>query len=181
MPKKTPEASASKPSASSTMDRADSGDDYDAYGASIDRYRNSEDDLSRSDSGLGDDTYREAGDRWADDTATTTEPEHRVYFGYNAESISGEGLRILEDNARWLLKQSYGEVVVEGHADERGTREYNLALGQKRAESVKQTLVDAGVPAHRVRTISYGKERPLVPGHSEFAWTKNRRVDLLIQ
>ncbi|MBF0294928.1 MAG: peptidoglycan-associated lipoprotein Pal [Magnetococcales bacterium] len=104
------------------------------------------------------------------------EPEHRIYFALNSDEISSTSAAVLTHNARWLGKRN---VTVEGHCDERGTREYNLALGQKRADAVKQFLISQGVEPSRIRTVSYGKERPLVNGHGEAAWSKNRRADLV--
>ncbi|MBF0181608.1 MAG: peptidoglycan-associated lipoprotein Pal [Magnetococcales bacterium] len=104
------------------------------------------------------------------------EPEHRIYFALNSDEITPNSASVLTHNARWLGKRN---VTIEGHCDERGTREYNLALGQKRADSVKQFLISQGVEPSRIRTVSYGKERPLVNGHSEAAWNKNRRADLV--
>ncbi|MBF0426437.1 MAG: peptidoglycan-associated lipoprotein Pal [Magnetococcales bacterium] len=109
------------------------------------------------------------------------EPEHRVYFDFNSASINAESTRTLTTNAQWIKSRSPKEVVIEGHCDERGTREYNLALGQKRADAVKQFLSSQGVDWYRIRTVSYGKERPLVYGHDEFAWAKNRRAELRAQ
>ncbi|MBF0629230.1 MAG: peptidoglycan-associated lipoprotein Pal [Magnetococcales bacterium] len=104
------------------------------------------------------------------------EPEHRVYFDLNSSIIDAQASNVLAQNARWLGKRN---VTVEGHCDERGTREYNLALGQKRADAAKQYLVSQGVDASRIKTVSYGKERPLVNGHNESAWSKNRRAELV--
>ncbi len=99
----------------------------------------------------------------------------RVFFDFNESDIKPEGQAILEKQAKWL--QTYGSltVTVEGHCDDRGTREYNLALGERRANAVKKALVALGVPAARVSTISYGKERPAVVGDNEAAWAQNRR------
>lgn len=104
------------------------------------------------------------------------EPEHRVFFDLNSSIIDARASDVLAQNARWLGKRN---VTVEGHCDERGTREYNLALGQKRADAAKQYLISQGVDGSRIKTVSYGKERPLVNGHSEDAWSKNRRAELV--
>ncbi|MBF0271679.1 MAG: peptidoglycan-associated lipoprotein Pal [Magnetococcales bacterium] len=104
------------------------------------------------------------------------EPEHRVHFDLNSSIIDARASDILAQNARWLGKRN---VTVEGHCDERGTREYNLALGQKRADAAKQYLISQGVDGSRIKTVSYGKERPLVNGHNEAAWGQNRRADLV--
>jgi peptidoglycan-associated lipoprotein len=109
------------------------------------------------------------------------EPVHRIFFELNSESVSDEAARILTDNARWIQKRQVREVIVEGHCDERGTREYNLALGQKRAESVKQFLGTQGVDWKIIRTISFGKEKPLVQGHDDFSWSQNRRAEIVLR
>lgn len=104
--------------------------------------------------------------------------EHRIFFDLNSSMISDEARRVLSENARWISQNGFRKVTVEGHCDERGTREFNLALGQRRADSVKDFLVSQGVSAANVRTISFGKEQPLVDGHDEFAWGKNRRAEV---
>lgn len=108
-----------------------------------------------------------------------SDSDHRVYFDYDSALIRDDARQLLQRNAE-AAKAKGGAITVEGHADERGTREYNLALAQQRAEAVKQFLVMQGMDASRVKTISYGKERPLVNGHDEFAWGKNRRAELLL-
>ncbi|PWC84280.1 cell envelope biogenesis protein OmpA [Azospirillum sp. TSH100] len=99
----------------------------------------------------------------------------RVFFGLDRFDLSPEARATLDRQAKWL--QTYGSVTVtvEGHADERGTREYNLALGERRANSVKNYLAAKGIPANRVNVVSYGKERPAVVGSNEAAWSQNRR------
>ena len=99
----------------------------------------------------------------------------RVFFDYDKSDIKAEGRHVLQRQADWLKKYSNVTVTVEGHCDERGTREYNLALGERRATAVKKMLVALGVPANRVSTISYGKERPAVVGSNEAAYAQNRR------
>ena len=99
----------------------------------------------------------------------------RVFFGYDRYDLSAEARMILDRQAEWLNQYSSLNVTVEGHADERGTREYNLALGDRRANSVRNYLVAMGVNPSRITTISYGKERPAVPGANETAWAQNRR------
>jgi len=98
----------------------------------------------------------------------------RVFFSYDRSDISPEGQQILQRQADWLRRYSSVSVTIEGHCDERGTREYNLALGERRAQAVKQVLVAMGIPAGRISTISYGKERPITPGSSEEAYAQNR-------
>ncbi len=99
----------------------------------------------------------------------------RVYFAYDKSDISPEARAILTKQSDWLKKNANVTVTIEGHCDERGTREYNLALGERRATAVKNVLVALGIPANRVSTISYGKERPAVVGSTEAAWAQNRR------
>ena len=109
------------------------------------------------------------------------EPEHRVRFELNSALISQESARILAHNAAWILKhQSTGMITIEGHCDERGTREFNLALGQQRADAVSKFLIAQGLDATRLRTVSYGKERPLIMGHEESAWRENRRSEIVL-
>lgn len=99
----------------------------------------------------------------------------RVFFGYDRHDLAPEARSVLEKQAQWLAQYPTLAITVEGHSDERGTREYNLALGERRASSVKNYLVALGVDPSRINTISYGKERPAVPGSDETSWTQNRR------
>jgi peptidoglycan-associated lipoprotein len=99
----------------------------------------------------------------------------RVFFGYDAYNLTTDARSTLEKQAMWLKKFPAVTVTVEGHADERGTREYNLALGERRANAAKEYLVSLGVDASRVKVISFGKERPVALGHNEAAWAQNRR------
>jgi len=100
----------------------------------------------------------------------------RVLFEYDSHELSDEARAILRRQAEWLRQYPAVSFTVEGHADERGTREYNLALGDRRANSVKNFLAAQGVSAARLRTISYGKERPEVPGSDEGSHAQNRRA-----
>lgn len=99
----------------------------------------------------------------------------RVFFGYDQYDLSQEARDTLGRQATWLNQYSNLRITIEGHADERGTREYNLALGERRANAVKNYLVALGVDGGRVTTVSYGKERPAVPGSNETSWAQNRR------
>lgn len=99
----------------------------------------------------------------------------RVFFDYDSAALTAEAQQTLERQAAWLKQYGSMNVTVEGHCDERGTREYNLALGERRAASVKKYLVGLGIPSSRISTISYGKERPAVIGSDESAWGQNRR------
>jgi peptidoglycan-associated lipoprotein len=100
----------------------------------------------------------------------------RVFFAFDAFDLSPEAQATLNKQGGWLQQYQNVAVTVEGHADERGTREYNLALGDRRANSVRNYLIANGVAPSRVTTISYGKERPAVPGNDESAWAQNRRA-----
>ena len=99
-----------------------------------------------------------------------------VYFGFDSSELAGEGQATLDRQAAFLNVNPTMVVIIEGHADERGTREYNLALGDRRAVAVRDYLLAKGLNAARVRTVSYGKERPAVSGSNEEAWAKNRRA-----
>lgn len=99
----------------------------------------------------------------------------RVLFGYDRYDLSTEARDTLEKQSAWLRRYRSGSITISGHADERGTREYNLALGERRAAAVKNYLVVLGIDPGRISTISYGKERPVDPQSSEGAWASNRR------
>ncbi len=99
----------------------------------------------------------------------------RVFFGFDQYNLEAAARKVLEKQAAWLKTNKSVKVVIQGHADERGTREYNLALGERRANSVKDYLAVLGVNPSRVNTISYGKERPVATGSNEAALTQNRR------
>jgi peptidoglycan-associated lipoprotein len=99
----------------------------------------------------------------------------RVFFDFDESNIRPEGQTTLQRQADWLKKYPNVSVTIEGHCDERGTREYNLALGLRRATAVRNALVAPHIPADRVKTISYGKEWPAVLGSNEGAWAQNRR------
>ena len=99
-----------------------------------------------------------------------------IYFDTDKFNIDSTDAVALQAQAQWLMKYPAKRATVEGHADERGTRDYNLALGEKRANSAKNYLVSLGVDAARLTTISYGKERPVATGSNEEAWARNRRA-----
>jgi len=99
----------------------------------------------------------------------------RVFFDFDQFSLKGAARETLEKQAAWLKRFPAVGVTIEGHADERGTREYNLALAERRANSARDYLVALGVSPARVKTISYGKERPVALAHTEAAWAQNRR------
>ena len=99
----------------------------------------------------------------------------RVFFDFDKYNLGADARRTLEKQAAWLKANAGISVTVEGHADERGTREYNIALGERRANAAKDYLVALGISPGRVKTISYGKERPVALGSNEAAWAQNRR------
>jgi peptidoglycan-associated lipoprotein len=99
----------------------------------------------------------------------------RVYFDTDQSVVRPDGRATLDKQAAWLKQYGNYAITIEGHCDERGTREYNFALGERRAQAVRQYLISQGLPAARVKTISYGKERPEVVGSDEGAWSRNRR------
>jgi peptidoglycan-associated lipoprotein len=104
----------------------------------------------------------------------------RVLFETDSSVINSDGQATLENQAEWLKANSGTNVLIEGHADERGTREYNLALGERRATAAKNFLVSSGVSANRISTTSFGKERPAVLGNDGSAWSQNRRAVTVI-
>lgn len=107
--------------------------------------------------------------------------EDRVFFAFDSSAISADSAEILNTQVKWLKKHKNVNVIVQGYCDERGTREYNLALGERRANAVKQYLVSQGIAADRISTISYGKERPAVLGNNEAAWAQNRRAITVVR
>ena len=102
-----------------------------------------------------------------------------VYFEFDSAEVRDEDLSIIEAHARYLLNTPSAGILLEGHADERGAREYNVALGERRALSVTQIMQLLGVPSSQIRTVSYGEERPAVDGSNEVSWQQNRRVELV--
>ncbi len=103
-----------------------------------------------------------------------------IYFDFDKFDIDPKDASILKENAAVLSKQPTAKVQIEGHCDERGTVEYNLSLGERRANSVRSFLISIGIPKDRLSTISYGEERPADPSHTEDAWAKNRRAHFII-
>jgi peptidoglycan-associated lipoprotein len=103
-----------------------------------------------------------------------------IHFDYDRYFIRDDAKSILEADANWLRKFSSAKILIEGHCDERGTEEYNLALGEKRAKSAYDYLSSLGISPDRIKIISYGKSQPLDSGHNEISWQKNRRAQFLI-
>ncbi len=106
-------------------------------------------------------------------------PLKDVFFNFDKSTIRADQRAALDEDVAWLKATADAKITVEGHCDERGTTEYNLALGERRAKAVKDYLIKAGIAADRISTISYGKERPFVIGHDESAWKWNRRGHLV--
>ncbi len=104
-----------------------------------------------------------------------------IHFEFDCSTLLPEAQAILKKKATWLRDNPDVSVIIEGHCDERGTNEYNIALGDRRAESAKVFLIDLGISGLRFKTISYGEERPLDPRHNEEAWAKNRRDHFVIE
>jgi peptidoglycan-associated lipoprotein len=102
-----------------------------------------------------------------------------IYFAFDSYLLSEESRKALVNNARWLKDNQGVRITIAGHADERGSDEYNLALGEKRATMVKRYLTELGIAPERLSTISYGEEKPAVQGKDESAWSKNRRAEFL--
>jgi len=102
--------------------------------------------------------------------------KRKIYFEYDSSEIQSEFKNVLAAHANYLSSNSSAAVILEGHCDERGTREYNMALGERRARAVMQALTLQGVASKQITVVSYGEERPENPGHTEDAWAKNRRA-----
>lgn len=107
-------------------------------------------------------------------------PLKPLFFGLDSSEVDAEGQLVLQANAAVLKQFPTWQITIEGHCDERGTAEYNLALGERRALAARTYLVSLGIPADKVKTVSYGKEFPFDAGHDEAAWTKNRRAHFVI-
>jgi len=119
----------------------------------------------------------EGAAREVDGTAIINEKS--VHFAFDSALLSDQAQQILSSKADHLRNHSEISITVEGHCDERGTDAYNIALGERRAEAVKNFLVDLGISAYRLNTISYGEERPIASGQNEASWAKNRRAQLV--
>lgn len=103
----------------------------------------------------------------------------RIYFAFDSATIDTNSRETLESHAAYLRDNPDIKIRIEGHCDERGTREYNLALGERRAQAVKRMLGALGVRTNQMATVSYGEEKPLAPGHDNAAWKQNRRAELV--
>jgi peptidoglycan-associated lipoprotein len=131
-------------------------------------------------------TNQPAVEETTDKTPTTPSEEVQplsltdAFFDFDSYVLSSEAKGTLETNAKEMKRVTVGNVTIEGHCDERGTKAYNLALGEKRANAAKDYLVALGVNATRINTVSYGKERPFDDGHDDSAWAKNRRAHFVM-
>lgn len=114
------------------------------------------------------------------DELNRNSPLKPVFFELDSSDLSQAGQKVLDDNAGTLKRYGTWTVTIEGHCDERGTAEYNLALGERRAATARAYLVSLGIPADRLRVVSYGKEFPFDPGHDEAAYSRNRRAHFVI-
>lgn len=120
------------------------------------------------------------GTEGAGDAGVVSSDLQTAFFGYDSYTLRGDAREALKFNANWLKENPSATVQVEGHCDERGTTEYNLALGEKRANAARDYLQKLGIDASRISVISYGEERPSDPGHDETAWGKNRRAGFIL-
>jgi peptidoglycan-associated lipoprotein len=114
------------------------------------------------------------------DDLNRNSPLKPVFFEYDSAEITPAGRAVLDENAATLKSYSSWAITIEGHCDERGTAEYNLALGERRAVAARAYLLSVGIAGDRLRTVSYGKEFPFDPGHDEAAFSKNRRAHFVI-
>jgi peptidoglycan-associated lipoprotein len=114
------------------------------------------------------------------DKINQNSPFQPVFFLYDSSEVDAAGQQVLQANAGILKKYPEWVITIEGHSDERGTAEYNLALGNRRAVAARTYLISLGIPADRLRTVSYGKEFPFDPTHTEAAWSKNRRAHFVL-
>src|SRR2546428_9806496 len=103
-----------------------------------------------------------------------------AFFSFDESTLPPDAQTALTTSANWVEKKPQYSLLIEGHCDERGTEQYNLALGDRRANAAKEYIVALGIDGNRIRTVSYGEERPFDPGHDEAAWAKNRRAHLVI-
>jgi peptidoglycan-associated lipoprotein len=153
-------------------------DDDSASAAPADTGTDSREDLDSGDIiGMGDDSLSDS------DLGALGRSEadlKDVYFAFDRYDLTITAQALLRENAEWLRGNTGMSIIVEGHCDERGSNEYNLALGERRAETVKNFLVSLGISESQMRAISYGEEMPLDPANNEAAWAKNRRGHLLV-
>lgn len=147
--------------------------------------RKAEEEAMRKKTGIGEEDLQSAAQR--EERARMMQSEERVafenediYFEYDSAALMPSAQELLRKKAAWLQQNPGAKITIEGHCDERGTNEYNLALGEARAQSAMNYLVDLGVSESRLNTISFGEERPLDPRAIEDAWAKNRRAHFIV-
>lgn len=104
-----------------------------------------------------------------------------VFYAYDSSVLNMASQNQLDENVQWMMENQSESIIIEGHCDERGTNEYNIALGERRAESARGYMVNAGADPLRMQAVSYGEERPFDPGNDETAWAKNRRAHFVVQ
>jgi peptidoglycan-associated lipoprotein len=162
-----------------------SSEPYGTESAEEARRRAEEEAQRKSKAGIGEEDLQSAKQR--EEQARMMQSEGRkafenedIYFDYDSAALTPAAQEILRKKAAWLQENPGAKITIEGHCDERGTNEYNLALGEARAQSARNYLVDLGVSAALLNTISFGEERPLDPRATEEAWAKNRRVHFVI-
>jgi len=129
--------------------------------------------------------YGAAGDPESDEYKRThgrsSEQMMPIYFDFDQASIRSDQFSRLEQNGSYMADNPSSRVIIQGNCDERGTNEYNLALGERRALNAKTYLIELGIEEHRIRTVSYGEERPLFTEQDEFSWSQNRRDDFVLE
>jgi peptidoglycan-associated lipoprotein len=129
-------------------------------------------------------TAGKSGGSWAGSIGTSERmafENEDIFFAYDSSALTTQAQEVLRKKAAFMRANGNVKVTIEGHCDDRGTNEYNLALGEARARSAKAFLVDLGIPATRLATISYGEERPIAKGQTEEVWAKNRRCHFVIE
>jgi len=150
-------------------------EDASAQGATVDAL------AGRSSTGSGSAEQGSVGGMTPEQQAQARFLDEHIYFDFDSSTLTQESQAKLTEKADWLRQNAQVNVAIEGHCDERGTTEYNLALGDRRANSVKRFLINLGIADNRMSTVSYGEERPINPGHDESAWSLNRRAQFVLQ
>lgn len=135
-------------------------------------------DTAKDKSNLGDKTSEQSID--LEKMAQKKSPVNDIHFDYDSSSIRSDAREILQINADYFMRSRISSIVIEGHCDERGTDEYNMALGERRAQETKKYLVNLGVKESLMKTVSFGEEQPLDPASNEEAWAKNRRAHFVV-
>lgn len=136
--------------------------------------------MAATEESLGSSSSHRAGTRRVLEGRTSV-PLLPVYFDFDKHNIRKDQVARIRKNSATLKSNSGMRITIEGNCDERGTSEYNMALGERRAQSAKKYMVNLGIASKRIKTISYGEERPLLHGHDEYSWAQNRRDDFVIK